>query len=89
MARALVNAPLADAAPPQLRLTRQFAVIAALALVVAGLFLVVLYRSWAVRELEAMAEGNNVAVARLLANTLLYNSPQGTATPGVLDMSAL
>ena len=89
MAKDLVNNPLADSPPPRLRLTRQFAIIAALALVVAGLFLVLLYRSWAVRELEVIAEGNNVAVARLLANTLLYSVPQSGKTPSVLDMSAL
>jgi signal transduction histidine kinase len=88
MAGALVNASLGEPTPPKLRLTRQFAIIAALALVVAGLFLAVLYRTWAVSELEAMAEGNNVAVARLLANTIIYRDSEAKVS-GVFDISTL
>ena len=89
MALDLVNATSNGPALPQLRLTRQFAIIAALALILAGILLVVLYRSWAVRELEAMAEHNNVAVAQLMSNTLLYGAPQGDAALRVFDISAL
>jgi two-component system, cell cycle sensor histidine kinase PleC len=88
MAGSLVNVSLGEPTPPKLRLTRQFAIVAALALVVAGLFLAVLYRTWAVRELEAMAEGNNVAVARLLANTIIYRDANAK-TSGVFDISTL
>ncbi|HVR68768.1 MAG TPA: HAMP domain-containing sensor histidine kinase [Verrucomicrobiae bacterium] len=89
MALDLVNASSNGPALPQLRLTRQFAIISALALVLAAVLLVVLYRSWAVRELEGMAEHNNVAVARLLSNTLLYGAPQGGAAPRAFDITAL
>ncbi len=89
MALDLVNNPTSGPALPQLRLTRQFAIISALALVVAGLLLVMLYRSWAVQELEAMAEGNNVAVAQLMSNTLLYSAPRGGSASRVFDISAL
>jgi signal transduction histidine kinase len=88
MALDLVNATSNGPALPQLRLTRQFAIIAALALILAGILLVVLYRSWAVRELEAMAEHNNVAVAQLMSNTLLYGAPQGDSDSRVFDISA-
>ena len=89
MALDLVNASTNGPALPQLRLTRQFAIISALALVLAGLLLVVLYRNWAVGELETMAEHNNVAVARLLSNTLLYGAPQGGTAPRVFDITSL
>src|SRR5262245_41740813 len=89
MALDLVNATSNGPALPQLRLTRQFAIVSALALILAGILLVVLYRSWAVRELEAMAEHNNVAVAQLLSNPLLYLAPQGGSTSRVFDISAL
>ena len=89
MALDLVNNSATGPALPQLRLTRQFAIVSALALILASLLLVVLYRSWAVRELEAMAEHNNVAVAQLLSNTLLYSAPQGGSASGFLDIGAL
>jgi signal transduction histidine kinase len=89
MALDLVNTSVTGPALPQLRLTRQFAIIAALALIVAALLLVVLYRSWAVSELEKMAEHNNVAAAQLLSNTLLYRAPEGGMSSRVFDISAL
>jgi two-component system, cell cycle sensor histidine kinase PleC len=89
MAGSFVNIPLGEPTPPKLRLTRQFAIVAALALIIAGLSLTALYRAWAVRELEAMAQDNNVAVARLLANSLLYEASPGGGSMGVFDLSAL
>jgi signal transduction histidine kinase len=89
MALDLVNTSGNGPALPQLRLTRQFAIIAAMSLILAGLLLVILYRTWAVRELETMAEHSNVAAAQLLSNTLLYRAPEGGMASRVFDISAL
>ncbi|MDY0885047.1 HAMP domain-containing sensor histidine kinase [Dongia soli] len=52
------------------RLTRNFAILSAIVLIVTALGLTLFYRSWAVRQMEAEAEQSNVTAARLLANSL-------------------
>jgi signal transduction histidine kinase len=86
MARTSVNDSLISQTQPQVRLTRRFAIAAAIALVVAAVVLTTLYRAKAVRDLETMAEGNNVMVARLLANSLLHSHDRREES---LDLSAL
>jgi len=56
--------------PKRFRLTRHFAILSAIVLVVMALGLSFFYRSWAVRQMEAEAEQSNVTAARLLANSL-------------------
>jgi signal transduction histidine kinase len=58
---------------PQFKLTRSFALVAGIVLVATVLLLGGLYRFWAVSRLEAMAQSNNVAIARILANDLWHN----------------
>jgi two-component system, cell cycle sensor histidine kinase PleC len=52
------------------RLTRSFALVAGLVMVVAALLLSALHWYWSQDELEDMAQQNNVNVARVLANLL-------------------
>src|SRR5690348_7446525 len=75
-----MNAP--SKAPPQarpleaekpvrrFRLTRGFATVAALVMVVATLLLGAFHWTWSLGEVEKMAEQNNVNIARVLANLL-------------------
>jgi signal transduction histidine kinase len=52
------------------RLTRSFALVAGLVMVVAAVLLSALHWYWSQDELESMAQQNNVNVARVLANLL-------------------
>jgi len=52
------------------RLTRSFALVAALVMVLAALLLSACHWYWSLGEMEEMAEQNNVNVARVLANLL-------------------
>jgi two-component system, cell cycle sensor histidine kinase PleC len=56
------------------RHTISFAVISAVLLMLAGTALSYLYRTHAQHEVEAMAERNNVALARVFANTMLSDA---------------
>ncbi len=53
------------------RLTRSFALVAGMVMVVAALLLSALHWYWSLGEMESMAQQNNVNVARVLANLLL------------------
>ncbi|HEY4164721.1 MAG TPA: ATP-binding protein [Dongiaceae bacterium] len=62
--------PAAPATPIPFKLTRSFAAVAGLIMVVAALLLSVFHWYWSLGEMEAMAQQNNVNVARVLANLL-------------------
>src|SRR5882724_9056604 len=67
-----VPTPAASGAEPtRLQPTRRFALVSGGVLVAAALLLGALYHFWADSELEAMAEQNNVAMARVFENHLL------------------
>jgi uncharacterized protein HemX len=57
-------------AQKRFRLTRNFALLSAIVLLMMALALSFFYRSWAVQQMEAEAEQSNVTAARLLANSL-------------------
>src|SRR6185369_13164068 len=57
-------------AAPRFRLTRNFAIVAGIVLLAVTSTLSLLYRRWAIEQLSAEVEQNNVNVARLLANVL-------------------
>lgn len=57
-------------AAPRFRLTRNFAIVAGIVLLAVTATLSLLYRQWAIEQLRAEVEQNNVNVARLLANVL-------------------
>ncbi len=57
-------------AAPRFRLTRNFAIVAAIVLLLVATTLSLLYRGWAIRQLSAEVEQSNVNIARLLANVL-------------------
>jgi len=74
---------------PQFKLTRSFALAAGVVLVATVLLLGGLYRFWAVSRLEAMAQSNNVAIARILANDLWHNHADALERLARLDPDAL
>jgi signal transduction histidine kinase len=82
------------AAPPQaeptrLQPTRRFALVSGGVLVAAALLLSVLYHFWADSALEAMAEQNNVAMARVFENQLLRQNRDFFTDAGVLNIDRL
>ncbi|HEX9448755.1 MAG TPA: hypothetical protein VF920_12280, partial [Dongiaceae bacterium] len=56
--------------PKRFHLTRNFAVLSAIVMVVTALGLSLFYHHWAVQQMVAEAEQTNVTAARLLANDL-------------------
>jgi len=82
-----VATPAAE--PARLQPTRRFALASAVVLVAAALLLGVLYHVWAESELEAMAEQNNVAMARVFENHLLRQSRDSFTDAGVLNIERL
>lgn len=62
--------PSATKAAPRFRLTRNFAIVAGVVLLLVTVALSLLYRSWAIGQLRTEVEQSNVNVARLLANVL-------------------
>jgi signal transduction histidine kinase len=81
------TAPRAE--PTRLQPTRRFAFVSGAVLVAAALLLSVLYHLWADSELEAMAEQNNVAMARVFENHLLRQNREFFTEAGVLNMERL
>src|SRR5262249_57458067 len=77
------------AEPTRLQPTRRFALVSGGVLVAAALLLGVLYHLWADSELEAMAEQNNVAMARVFENHLLRQNRDFFTEVGVLDIEKL
>jgi signal transduction histidine kinase len=78
-----------EAPPTRLQPTRRFALVSGGVLVVAALLLSVLYHLWADSELEAMAEQNNVAMARVFENHLLRQNRDFFTDVGVLNIDDL
>jgi len=60
----------AGSSQPHFRLTRSFALVAGLVMVLAALLLSAFHWYWSQGEMESMAQQNNVNVARVLANLL-------------------
>jgi two-component system cell cycle sensor histidine kinase PleC len=73
----------------RLQPTRRFALVSGGVLVAAALLLSVLYHLWADSELEAMAEKNNVAMARVFENHLLQQNREFFTDAGVLNIDRL
>src|SRR3954452_7862869 len=67
--------PLVDTPATRFRLTRSFAIVAGLVMILAALLLSAFHWAWSLGEMETMAEQNNVNVARVVANLLW--SPDG------------
>src|SRR5690348_1906676 len=71
---AAAEAPAMSATAPSrkasFRLTRSFALVAGLVIVLAALLLSAFHWYWSQDEMESMAQQNNVNVARVLANLL-------------------
>ena len=84
-----MNATRSHPDRPQFKLTRSFALAAGVVLVATVLLLGGLYRFWAVSRLEAMAQSNNVAIARILANDLWHNHTDALERLARLDPDAL
>ncbi len=76
-------------ATPQAEPTRRFALVSGAVLVAAALLLSALYHFWADSELEAMAEQNNVAMARVFENHLLRQNRDFFTDAGVLNIDSL
>src|SRR5215475_6027944 len=83
----IATTPAAE--PARLQPTRRFALVSGVVLVAAALLLGLLYHIWADSELEAMAEQNNIAMARVLENHLLRQSHDFFTDAGVLNMQRL
>jgi signal transduction histidine kinase len=66
----VLHAPAAHAPLRRFKLTRSFAGVAGLVMVVAALLLSVFHWNWSLGAMQKMAEQNNVNVARVLANLL-------------------
>jgi len=85
-----VPTPAASGAEPtRLQPTRRFALVSGGVLVAAALLLGALYHFWADSELEAMAEQNNVAMARVFENHLLRQNRDFFTDAGVLNIDRL
>ena len=87
--RKIPTAATPRAEPTRLQPTRRFALVSGAVLVAAALLLGVLYHLWADSELEAMAEQNNVAMARVFENHLLRQNRDFFTDGGVLDIEKL
>src|SRR5215468_1077732 len=77
------------AEPTRLQPTRRFALVSGEVLVAAALLLSILFHLWADSELEAMAEQNNVAMARVFENHLLRQDRAFFTDAGVLNIDRL
>ena len=84
--RKVPTAAAPQAEPTRLQPTRRFALVSGAVLVAAALLLGVLYHLWADSELEAMAEQNNVAMARVFENHLLRQNRDFFTDAGVLNI---
>src|SRR5262249_1110279 len=82
-------APVSQAEATRLQPTRRFALVSGAVLVAAALMLSALYHVWADSELEAMAEQNNVAMARVFENHLLHENRDFFTDAGVLNIDRL
>ena len=87
--RRVPTATTPEAEPTRLQPTRRFALVSGGVLVAAALLLSSLYHFWADSELEAMAEQNNVAMARVFENHLLRQNRDFFTDAGVLDIDKL
>jgi signal transduction histidine kinase len=87
--RKVPTAAAPQAEPTRLQPTRRFALVSGAVLVAAALLLGVLYHLWADSELEAMAEQNNVAMARVFENHLLRQNRDFFTDSGVLNIDRL
>src|SRR5262249_36111726 len=83
------TAAASHAEAARLQPTRRFALVTGAVLVVAALMLSALYHVWADSELEAMAEQNNVAMARVFENHLLHENRDFFTDTGVLNIDRL
>ncbi|HUL06651.1 MAG TPA: HAMP domain-containing sensor histidine kinase [Candidatus Acidoferrum sp.] len=87
--RKVPTAAAPRAEPTRLQPTRRFALVSGAVLVAAALLLSALYHLWADSELEAMAEQNNVAMARVFENHLLRQDRAFFTEAGVLNIDRL
>jgi signal transduction histidine kinase len=78
-----------QAEPTRPQPTRRFALVSGFVLVAAALLLGALYHFWADSELKAMAEQNNVAMARVFENHLLRQNREFYADADVLNIDKL
>jgi len=85
----LERSQAAQAPARRFRLTRSFAIVAALVMVAAALLLSALHWFWSLGELEKMAEQNNVNVARVLSNVLWARSGPLMETLASVDRETL
>jgi hypothetical protein len=87
--RQLPTAATPQAEPTRLQPTRRFALVSGAVVVAAALLLSALYHFWADSALEAMAEQNNVAMARVFENHLLRQNRDFFTDAGVLNIDSL
>ncbi len=80
---------LADAAHKTFRLTRNFAVLGGIVILTVAAILTAIHHKMAIGDLQSMAERNNVALARVLANAIWNPYSDFIAEAGSLETGAL